>query len=814
MGTVTTIEALDLFRRAMAEIGLVVPDNLVPDGNIHRCGTEDDPRGQDGAYLMHLDDMPVLWCRNWKADESCTLAARSRDDMTPAERAALQKRWDDVRAQARQEETARHEEAARRAVELFDKCIPAQQEHPYLQQKQVPAMDMVKQTADGRLVIPLFDQEGRITSLQFIAAAADSQGKWQKRFLAGGRTKGCWFPLPQHPKQPRHVILICEGFATGISLFVATGYEVRIAFNAGNLLAVAQAARKGQPATTIVICADNDTKPGTDANIGIEKAREAAQAVQAILAWPPLCNGKATDFNDLARASGSEAVRAVIEKALESTPEPEEWEEPVPFEDYPLPELTRDMLPPLLGDFCFDLARSLQIPPELAFANAIGATATAAQACYEVQIKEGYKEPLNLYLVCPLKPGNRKTAAVKACSAPLIQWEKDTAKTLKAAIRQAEQHNRLFDVAIEAKQRAAAKASIEQLEEIQREIEDLEAQKVDVPVAPQLLVDNTTPEALAEVMENSMHNAVGMISAEGGIFDILAGMYSQGVPNLDLFLKAHCGEYFKINRKTGKRYTELDTPLLTVALSPQPSVLQNRSAARVFRGRGLDGRFLYLMPKSLVGKRDTDPPQMDSALYNRFTAKVLSLLPSATESQAPERVTLYLSPDALDVWLAFARDLEPELAEGGEFQYMQDWGAKQAGAVARIAGLFHLLSQDNPGSAITAETMAQAAKIGSFLAEHAKAAYDLMGADEETENARAVLSWIQRTLPESFSVRECHYALKNRAAFKRVAGVKAALKVLEERYYVKELLAARGAGAGRPSLAYAVNPAALTAAEQ
>lgn len=114
-------------------------------------------------------------------------------------------------------------------------------------------------------------------------------------------------------------MLIAEGYATGASLHLATGYAVLIAFNAGKLEAVARAARARYPDREIMLCADNDcesVKPdGSPWNPGKEAAFRAARAVGGKLAVCPAHEGKATDFNDLHRLRSLEAVRSVVEAA-------------------------------------------------------------------------------------------------------------------------------------------------------------------------------------------------------------------------------------------------------------------------------------------------------------------------------------------------------------------------------------------------------------------------------------------------------------------------------------------------------------------
>ncbi len=85
--------------------------------------------------------------------------------------------------------------------------------------------------------------------------------------------------------------MICEGFATGASLYEDSGQRVVIAFDAGNLLPVAKNIRELNPDTEIIICGDNDIS-----GVGQEKARKAALSIDGKILIPPL-PGK--DWNDV-----------------------------------------------------------------------------------------------------------------------------------------------------------------------------------------------------------------------------------------------------------------------------------------------------------------------------------------------------------------------------------------------------------------------------------------------------------------------------------------------------------------------------------
>ena len=130
-----------------------------------------------------------------------------------------------------------------------------------------------------QLVIPLRDAQGTIWSLQFIGPDGD------KKFLTGGRKRGCYFAIGV----PSGVLCICEGYATGASVFEATGHATAVAFDAGNLEPVARALNGKFPHLAIIVCADNDAH--TPGNPGVRLAKAAARAVRGRIAIPQFGGG-------------------------------------------------------------------------------------------------------------------------------------------------------------------------------------------------------------------------------------------------------------------------------------------------------------------------------------------------------------------------------------------------------------------------------------------------------------------------------------------------------------------------------------------
>jgi len=293
----------DQFKTACEAAGLV-PGEIIPDGAIHRCGTVGKERGQDGAYLFHADPPASGWYQNHRTGQAENWTDGNSDALTPAEREALAHRIETDK-QARQEETAKRQAEARaKAKEIWGAAEPCPAKHPYLVRKGIQPHG-ARKGRDGQIILAVLDEKGAVMSLQFIGVDG------QKLFLPGGQIRGGFFVIG---KDKAGRLCICEGFATGASIHEATGATVLVAFDCGNLAAVAAMARRLYLKREIIVCADDDHK--TEGNPGITKATLAAKEAKALLAIPVFTDpeGK-TDFNDLYQAEGLERVKACLDAA-------------------------------------------------------------------------------------------------------------------------------------------------------------------------------------------------------------------------------------------------------------------------------------------------------------------------------------------------------------------------------------------------------------------------------------------------------------------------------------------------------------------
>lgn len=312
-------EIIAQFIDAMSEYGIppASSSDIKPDDKRRDYQISGDPRTKKkGFYKLKIDgdfgvgffgDWRIGDCQSWQSKSSKKFTAEEKREF--AEKLRLEKK----RQELEQEEL--HKKTAIEAQDLIIFLNEANPEHPYLVKKGVKPYRILQNGND--ILIPIHD-DNQTWSYQTISPDGD------KYILKDGKKQGNWFHIIGD-----ETILICEGYATGATLHEATGHSVYVAFDAYNIFPVCMRLKKANPKSRIIICADNDhetinRRTGGLQNTGIEKAKEAANICAVELVWPEFgTQGSGlSDFNDLHKLNGLEAVKNTIQAA--GKPEPDE----------------------------------------------------------------------------------------------------------------------------------------------------------------------------------------------------------------------------------------------------------------------------------------------------------------------------------------------------------------------------------------------------------------------------------------------------------------------------------------------------------
>ncbi len=723
------------FCDALQRRNIIPPEGIIGDGKLRRCDAEGRNGKDDAAYLLHLDGIPAggfenhrdgLGWENWRVDMGRPLAF--------AEVEAHRAKVVAMQAEREADELRRRAEARERAAAIWEAAAPADDSHPYLARKGVRAHGL--RLHKGALVVPMRDTDGALHSLQFIAEDGT------KRYLTGGRIGGCYFSIGK----PGDRICVAEGYATGASIHEATGFGVAVAFDAGNLRAVAEALKVKRPAARLILAADDDYR--TAGNPGITKATEAALAVGGLLAVPDFGADRAegtTDFNDLAQQRGREAVERCIAKATACNGG--DWPDPLPLtvpEDgkpYPI-----DALPGAIGEAVAEVVGFVQCPPALAACSALSALSLAGQALADVRRADGLQGPTSLFLLAVAESGERKTTCDSFFLRAVREWEREQSEAAKPDIAA---HAAKFAAweercaGIKARIREAARKD-QGSDDAERALAAEEINRPKGPPVPSLIHADATPEALGFELARRWPSG-GVMSSEAGIVFGGHGMGRDSVMrNLSLLNALWDGTSHRVERKTSESYT-LAGARLTMGLAAQPETVRQfmEGTKGLARGNGFAARFLIAAPQTTQGAR----PFKDAPVWRCLPAfevrlrELLTLPVNLDETGALAPPALTMADNARALWVRFHDDVEGELRAGGDMAEVRDVASKAADNVARLAALFHVYAS-GPIGQVGASSVAAAARIVSWHLYQARAFLGDVAAPREVAAARRLDAWL------------------------------------------------------------------------
>ena len=293
-------------------------------GKLTRCKTtQDKGKEKNGWYVIHehrteKNELLIFGSfGDWRTGDSNKIRVKP-GRMSQEERDVMRARQEDAKRRAAEVAANAARRAANRAAGLF-KRMPEKGRSAYLERKQIVGIRVRYAPRTGALLIPMTTARDQIVGLQVIYPEKQADTGRDKSYWPHGMSKeGAYHLIGPHP-EPGEPVLVCEGYATGASLHMATSFAVAIAFDAGNLSAVAKAMRERFPGRALIVCRDDDWKTkrpnGEPWNPGEEKGSNAALIVGGQVVGPIFSGEreiKWTDFNDLHCAEGLDAVRRQV----------------------------------------------------------------------------------------------------------------------------------------------------------------------------------------------------------------------------------------------------------------------------------------------------------------------------------------------------------------------------------------------------------------------------------------------------------------------------------------------------------------------
>jgi phage/plasmid primase-like uncharacterized protein/KaiC/GvpD/RAD55 family RecA-like ATPase len=274
---------------AMRAAGLEPPDEILMDGKIHRfkSGTKGTPGiDKPGWYLVFGDGIPAGRFGCWRSGIEVTWRADVGRKLTEFEEMAHARRINESKVLREAAQERQHQVASETVEKIWLSGVAAHPDHPYLKRKGIQTHG-VRTTGDGRLMVPLYDQDGTLSTLQYI----DEDGG--KLYHPGGKSGGKFWMVGS--LDDPGTLYVAEGFATAATIYETTSRPCIVAYSASSLVPVTASLREMYGENQdIVIVADHD-KHG----VGQRYADQASAKYGARVVIPPI---EGMDANDYAQA--------------------------------------------------------------------------------------------------------------------------------------------------------------------------------------------------------------------------------------------------------------------------------------------------------------------------------------------------------------------------------------------------------------------------------------------------------------------------------------------------------------------------------
>jgi putative DNA primase/helicase len=742
------------FINAMRDAGIEPPSTIIADGTIHRFNSNGKAGNKNSWYVYYADNIHAGSFGDWQKDISQTWRADIGRTLNLKENAEHNARIAAMRVQRETEEVKTKAEAKQRANEIWNKATLALS-HNYLTRKGIKAYDI--KVNQGTLVIPLCADDGDIHSLQFINADGG------KMFLSGGHIKGCYFSIGK----PQDVIYICEGYATGASIYEATGTAIAVAFNAGNLLSVAQAIRAKYQAIKIVICADNDSS-----QIGMNKAKEAAITVSGYVVMPDFGKSRPenlTDFNDLHQLNGLAEVKRQLDA------------QNAPLSDYlatggmlllpePLPSMPSvlpfdyDYLPDGLRGFVQDISERMQCPPDFAAVGVMvmmSAIIGRKVGMRPMQYNDWTVIP-NLWGAVVGNSGVMKSPTLSASLSPIKKLQVTAYEVFKKAIAESQMQSevaKMQETINKNKAKALLKkdqsANVKNL--LQSNIAD------EAPILKRYITNNASYEALGELL---IENPNGLMIEADEIIGLLKQLDASGQEVArSFYLTAADGDkpytFDRIMRGKG-----LHIPALCICIigGIQPGVLAEYVRQATNGGAGADGllqRFaLMVYPDISPNWKEVDryPDKTAKKDVNQLAEWLDNLDPLndiKTELDEYGNVPyMRFDNDAQLLFSEWRESLEIRLRSGEEHPSMVSHLSKYRKLIPSLALINHLCEDGK--DAITEKSLLRAIAYSEYLESHARRIY-ASATRPDIDAARTIINKLQKSrLSNPFTARDVY----------------------------------------------------------
>jgi hypothetical protein len=250
----------------------------------------------------------------------------------------------------------------------------------------------------------------------------------------------------------------------------------------------------------------------------------------------------------------------------------------------PAPEFSIDAMPSPCRALIREASASIECPPEFVGVPMLAALGSAIGNSRTIKLKEGWEEGAVIYAAVIADPGEKKTPALKEATKPVTKKQAELREAYQRKKDEFKRERREYEV----DKKDAAKAG------------EPAPPPPEAPIMERTVVEDTTVEALAEVMDGTPR---GVLTVRDELAAWVKSMdqYKSGGKGADrqFWLSAWSNGYVAVDRKSRGEPLILSRPFVGVFGSIQPAILPELGAGRE---DGLLDRFLFAYPEPVISE--------------------------------------------------------------------------------------------------------------------------------------------------------------------------------------------------------------------
>ncbi len=785
--------AIEQFTEALKSHSLYPSEPIHTDGKIHRFSTNENKSDNAGWYIYH--DLEIPWgsfgCHRRQIHESWV--ANIGREMLQRKKMTFHQNKEMLLTKEKGISLI-HKAQAKSVIKKFLESLEMACNHDYLATKAVKPYSI--RIHEDQLIIPMyFDEE--LVSYQRIFPDG------QKRFATEGQTKGCYFIIGDITNS--YPLCICEGYATGASIYEATNYPTVIAFSAENLKQVAQLFRDRYNTRKIIICSDDDWKK--EPNVGLTRAKEAASKIKAFVVTPKFETNredKMTDFNDMHVATGLSSVKNAIDEANVSDIGQAigHWTNPLPLPSMPnVAPFKLELLPEALREWVQDIADNMQCPPDF---PAVGAIVTlssliGARAHISVKVNAEWIAYPNLWGMLIGRPSTKKTPSLESILKPIYQMQLDESERMKIETKKWD-IEKSFNIITKKVNENLAKKEIEigQIEKAKTLL--MEPPLAEMPQERRFIINDATVEKMGEILK---YNPYGVLCYRDELHGFFQSMEKSGQEaSRSFYLTGYNGNAPYTYDRIGRGTITIPRVCLSLLGGIQPGRLQEYINCTLNGGSGDDG---FIQRFSLAVYPDTNKnfkyvdrePNLEARNRAMEVFERLSkLIPNDIN---PWRFT----QQAQKLFVEWYTSLELRVIENAMHPAMDSHLLKYSKLIPSLALIFTLIDNPNDKQEVAEPELSRAIAWGTYLSTHAERMYHSANKPRVIAASRLISEITKGNIKDLFTAREI--AQKNWSGLDAVEFVNPALELLLELGYLQSTTS-NSIGGGRSSTKYIINP--------